>query len=888
MTYFLKLKNKGPSDSTGMTISDQLPPEVRFRKVTPSQGSCSIIESGSTTITCAPGTIAAGSFATVAITVFVPSFVEPGVTISNRACVFGQKEDPISTNDCSTARAVVIDRSDLEVKKTIPPGPVFAGTNIEYTLEVHNKGPSDARGVILGDSLPAGVILVSAKATQGTCNALNPVVCDIGYVAVNKSAFVTIIAFVPSNTPDGTIITNTACIQKCGHDLFPNNDCGSVSFTVGPQGKLAGNVYEDHSGDTLRNGGDQGLQSWTVYLDDNGNSILDSGERQTLTDAIGNYTFTGLGPSTYRVREVLKGGWKQTTANPSSVYLSGQNETFAGGDFGNFDLIDIAGQVFHDFNRNAVKEPGEPGLGVWTVYVDSNSNNRLDSGELQTLSDAAGNYKFTNLGPGSYAIREVLMPGWTQTTPNPLPIVASSGIDRTGIDFGNARAGVPAKITGGGSIDQSVRNFGFVVIPKIQAGTTSITGNLEFQDKSLGYNLKAVEITTVNVEPDRIHGQISGTATLNGVAGYRFFVELEDIAEPGALVDKFRIRISGPNGFRYDSNVYAVRGGVLDKGGNIQIHKAAAALMAHGNRAAIESTTVEFTTVLAETETGDFLHKTNQLQSGVYTVSMVERAGAMIGAQRLRVQDAIASLNEKFNSYGILLTVAPLGGESSIRIAIVNDSECGDALAGVLGCTEDENEISILSGWDWYTGGDPSQVGQQQFDFQTVVMHELGHAIGLNHSNESSSVMYESLAPGLARRTLSSLDFPPNREREVGGQSFAITAVPPLPIRLYTTSTLWLADGVLLRDPENRHNFLSEYSAYGIGLSLEGNGSHNHLVEEVHSKRFVGDEVSEVSFTSNSEEGLSGDDLSVYEAALLDILAAWDSKAAPKRYASVA
>lgn len=389
------------------------------------------------------------------------------------------------------------------------------------------------------------------------------------------------------------------------------------------------------------------------------------------------------------------------------------------------------------------------------------------------------------------------------------------------------------------------------------------------------------------MEPDRIHGQISGTATLNGVAGYRFFVELEDIAEPGALVDKFRIRIAGPNGFSYDSNVYAVRGGVLDKGGNIQIHKAAAALQAHGVLT-VESTAVESTTILAGDQTSIHLHEQNSLQSGVYSVLVADRAGAMTDVQRLRVHDAIASLNEKINSYGVLLTEARRDSENSIRIAIVNDSECGDALAGVLGCTEDGNEISILSGWDWYTGADPSQIGQQQFDFQTVVMHELGHAIGLNHSSDSSSVMYDSLTPGLAGRTLSSLDFPPNREREVGGQSFAITAVPPLPIRLYTTSTLWLADGVLLRDPQNRHNILSEYSAYGIGLSLEGNGSHNHLVEEVQSKRFVGDEVSEASFTSNSEEGLSGDDLSVYEAALLDILAAWDSKAAPKHYASVA
>jgi hypothetical protein len=49
---------------------------------------------------------------------------------------------------------------------------------------------------------------------------------------------------------------------------------------------------------------------------------------------------------------------------------------------------------------------------------------------------------------------------------------------------------------------------------------------------------------------------------------------VDDLAEPGAQVDKFRIEISGPDGFSYDSKAKATRGGILDQGGNIQIHKA--------------------------------------------------------------------------------------------------------------------------------------------------------------------------------------------------------------------------------------------------------------------------------------------------------------------------
>jgi hypothetical protein len=72
----------------------------------------------------------------------------------------------------------------------------------------------------------------------------------------------------------------------------------------------------------------------------------------------------------------------------------------------------------------------------------------------------------------------------------------------------------------------------------------------------------------------------------------------------------------------------------------------------------------------------------------------------------------------------------------------------------VLGATTAMGAITLVQGWDWYAGADPAGIGSQQYDFQTVMTHELGHALGLGHSSDAASVMYGSLNPGEVRREL--------------------------------------------------------------------------------------------------------------------------------------
>jgi hypothetical protein len=96
--------------------------------------------------------------------------------------------------------------------------------------------------------------------------------------------------------------------------------------------------------------------------------------------------------------------------------------------------------------------------------------------------------------------------------------------------------------------------------------------------------------------------------------------------------------------------------------------------------------------------------------------------------------------------------------QANVTLNMNAASSLGGVTQGVLGCTTDADQVTMIQGWTWYAGADPTQVGAGQYDFETAVMHELGHVLGLGHSSNSTSVMYASLPTGTANRVLTTAD----------------------------------------------------------------------------------------------------------------------------------
>ncbi|WP_264322338.1 SdrD B-like domain-containing protein [Zarconia navalis] len=198
--------------------------------------------------------------------------------------------------------------------------------------------------------------------------------------------------------------------------------------------EISGSKWHDLDGDGTRDDGEPGLANWTIYIDDNDNGELDAGETSTTTDELGNYSFS-VDAGSYTVAEVQQQGWEQTAPITGTHEVSvAPSETIDSIDFGNIALPgELSGSKWDDIDGDGVRDVGESGLEGWTIYLDDNGNGALDGEEVSTVTDADGNYSFTDLDAGSYIVAEVLQPGWEQTAP-------TDGFHTVNIDPGEAIA----------------------------------------------------------------------------------------------------------------------------------------------------------------------------------------------------------------------------------------------------------------------------------------------------------------------------------------------------------------------------------------------------------------------------------------------------------------
>jgi uncharacterized repeat protein (TIGR01451 family) len=208
--------------------------------------------------------------------VFDPSaIISKGGTVNIEARV----EDPFSPQERAFGLVAwptpipVENEADLGITKTDSSDPVLAGDNLAYTLTVSNNGPTDATEVVVADTLPTNIILVSVTPSQGRATESAGVVTwNVGDLVSGASATLTIIVTVSSSAEDDSTLTNTATVSAVETDPNTADNSDTETTTVNKEGD------EDEEGVTttpstaptitippgVHHFGDQNFTDWEV------------------------------------------------------------------------------------------------------------------------------------------------------------------------------------------------------------------------------------------------------------------------------------------------------------------------------------------------------------------------------------------------------------------------------------------------------------------------------------------------------------------------------------------------------------------------------------------------------------------------------------------------
>ena len=244
LTYTLTVTNAGIDDAADVVITDTLPEGVTLA----SAPACTEDTPG--VLTCSLGSLSAFSSTSVEIVVSVDS--ETLGQITNNAAIASTTVEASPGDEMAAETTEVLQAgADLVLEKTDSADLVAQGQSLVYSITVTNNGPLEAADVVITDTLPEGVTLVSAPGcTEDPAGVLT---CNISSVAANTSQSIEI-EVTPDAETEGQI-TNNATVTSTTAETAPGDEAASetTEVVVPPNADLR---LEKTASETVLIGGD--------------------------------------------------------------------------------------------------------------------------------------------------------------------------------------------------------------------------------------------------------------------------------------------------------------------------------------------------------------------------------------------------------------------------------------------------------------------------------------------------------------------------------------------------------------------------------------------------------------------------------------------------------
>ncbi len=263
VTYTVTITNAGPSCARDVSLLDTFGPNTLFQEGF-SDISC---VDGGTTATCAQGTMTVGQTNVLTLVGKVACDTIDGTLEVNTAVVSSSTPDPDSADLTATATTTIDTLAEVNIEKADAPDPVQPATNLTYSIDVFNDGPSDALGVVVTDPLPAGLSFVSA--TENCTEVAGTVTCNVGTVPCGKRRQVRIRTRVET---DVTSLTNTATASTTTTESDATNNSDTEQTSIRSDGGVQ--LRLSAAPRALREGG---VTSVVYVLRVRNKSLLDSG-----------------------------------------------------------------------------------------------------------------------------------------------------------------------------------------------------------------------------------------------------------------------------------------------------------------------------------------------------------------------------------------------------------------------------------------------------------------------------------------------------------------------------------------------------------------------------------------------------------------------------------
>jgi len=286
VAYTLTVTNNGPSDASGVVLTDTVVSTDILSLTSVSGGlSCGTPSAGG--VSCTLASLAVGSSASVDIVGQVAPGAAEGATMTNQASVSASTTDPdLSNNTATSTETVGKPSADIRLTKSVSPATLVAGGSVAYTITATNWGPSDATNVTITDTLPGSVVITSATNGVNSCSVSGQTItCDgvtlLAPLDSSKPGASTTVTVLGRIAPDasGTEVANTASVSADTTDPNLTNNQATATAPLTTLADVA--VSKTATTTTLPALGDKVV--YTITVTNNGPS---DAQNVTLDDVL--------------------------------------------------------------------------------------------------------------------------------------------------------------------------------------------------------------------------------------------------------------------------------------------------------------------------------------------------------------------------------------------------------------------------------------------------------------------------------------------------------------------------------------------------------------------------------------------------------------------------